>query len=142
MGYWVCEKHGKVNFQPCCIHLKENFESGNRVDFTLILEELSQDNQIYFGALLCKDCAKSIGVEISCALFFDPQLRRFENDEDGVVEDDIEYEDVFGKVRKDLVSVCQNCILEVEPECLFICEEYKKNAVEFSKNSIDKSKHL
>jgi hypothetical protein len=135
MAKWLCKQHGKTNHIPACIHLKQNVDDRKIFEFKLILEELSLVDSSYITSLICHDCAEKIGVKNEAIIYFDPQIRKFEQDED-FDEEDAQYEGIFDKLDERLVSICKKCLLNVFPEFQLILAEYKKNAVEIAKKEI------
>jgi hypothetical protein len=101
----------------------------------LILEELSLVDSSYITSLICHYCAEIIGVKNEAIIYFDPQIRKFEQDED-FDEEDAQYEGIFDKLDERLVSICEKCLLNILPGIQLILAEYKKNAVEGAKKEI------
>lgn len=132
MAQWLCRQHGKINHIPVCIHLKQNLGDLKLLEFRLVLEELSQVGRSYITYLLCKDCAEKIGLQNKSTIYFDPQLRKFEQDE-GFDEEEAIYEGIFDELDEGLVSICEKCLLDIFPEFFSVLNEYKKGAVEVPK---------
>jgi hypothetical protein len=135
MAQWLCKQHGKTNHIPACIHLKQNVDDQNILEFKLILEELSLVDSSDITSLICHDCAEKIGAKNEAIIYFDPQIRRFEEDED-FDEEDAQYEGIFDKLDERLVSICEKCLLNILPGFQIILAEYKKNVVEVAKYEI------
>ena len=132
MTQWLCKQHGKTNHIPACIHLKQNVADRNSLEFKLVLEELSQADSSYIASLICNDCAEKIGVQNQATIYFDPQIRKFEQDEN-FDEEDAQYESIFEKIDEGLVSICEKCLLDVLPEFQSTLDEFKGSAVEVAK---------
>lgn len=137
MGYWFCKKHGKAVHMPVCVHLKKGVESGSPLDFSLVMEEVSRSESSYISTLLCEECAQSIGLSNRATVFFDPQVRRFEKNEDVGGELDCKYKDVFEGVRGNITSVCCRCLEEVFAGFQEKIDGYKRSAVEVEKQLLE-----
>lgn len=135
MTQWLCKQHGKTNHIPACIHLKQNVGDRNSLEFKLVLEELSQVDSSYIANLICNDCAEKIGVKNQATIYFDPQIRKFEQDEN-FDEEDAQYEGIFEKLDEGLVSICEKCLLDVLPEFQSTLDEFKGSAIEVAKKEI------
>lgn len=135
MAQWLCKQHGKTNHIPVCIHLKQNVDDRKLLEFKLVMEELSRVDSSYITSLICHDCAEKNGVINEAVIYFDPQIRKFEQDED-FDEEDAQYEGIFDKLDERLVSICEKCLLDILPGFQSILAEYKKNAVEVAKKEI------
>ena len=135
MAQWLCKQHAKANHIPACIHLKQSIDDRKYLKFNLVLEELSQANSSYIVSLVCRGCSEKVGVQNQATIYFDPQIRSFEQDEE-FDEEDAQYEGIFDKLDERLVSICEKCLLDVLPEFQSMVEEYKKNAIELAKKEM------
>jgi hypothetical protein len=132
MGQWLCKRHGKSSHIQVCTHFKMNIDAGKPTNFKLVLEELSKSNSSYIASLICIECASKIGVVNDSTIYFDPQIRMFEQDEEFYGEDMV-YEGIFDMLDEELVSCCEKCILDLMPDLYEIVEKNKAEAVQVTK---------